>query len=59
MAKVILVVSILALLTGCVSTVSETELRESARSTQGDTIGMVYYKGRKSGYDQRFRKAGS
>ena len=36
---------------GCTTTVSEAALRNAAESTQGDTMGRVYYLGRDHGYD--------
>jgi len=36
---------------GCTRTMTEQQLRAIARSTGGDTMGAVYYKGRKGGYD--------
>lgn len=36
---------------GCAVAVSEAELREQAKHAEGDTLGQVYYLGRKDGYD--------
>lgn len=50
--KTIPIISFIILcLTSCTSTVTESIIREEVKSTKYDTLGIIYYKGRKEGYD--------
>ncbi len=49
--RIIFSLLMLTVMSGCVATVSEGELRDFARTAQGDTLGMVHYLGRDDAYD--------
>jgi hypothetical protein len=52
MKPFIIVILISLLITGCVSSVvTESELHQIAGRASCDTLGLVYYQGRKKGYD--------
>jgi len=47
----ILLALIMGMTSSCATRITEKELRSVAGQRSGDTLGMVYYQGRKKGYD--------